>query len=104
MERYGCARWGRRVVLYRQMVELVGRTASAKRYLAGLLGRVERENGWQMAEAIGERDPQGEHRLLNSARWDAAAGTHTGKFLGIPPTGRHFEVSGITISRFSGAR
>jgi hypothetical protein len=30
-----------------------------KRYLLGLLGRVERKNGWQMAEAIGERDPQG---------------------------------------------
>ena len=29
-----------------------------KRYLAGLLGRVERKNGWQMAEAIGEHDPQ----------------------------------------------
>jgi DDE superfamily endonuclease len=42
-----------------------------KRYLVGLLGRVERKNGWQMAEAIGERDPQGVQRLLNSARWDA---------------------------------
>ena len=42
-----------------------------KRYLLGLLGRVERKNGWQMAEAIGERDPQGVQRLLNSARWDA---------------------------------
>src|SRR5215212_9592727 len=45
----------------------------AKRYLVGLLGRVERKNGWQMAEAIGERDPQGVQRLLNSARWDADA-------------------------------
>src|SRR5215213_925112 len=44
-----------------------------KRYLIGLLGRVERKNGWQMAEAIGERDPQGVQRLLNSARWDAEA-------------------------------
>jgi SRSO17 transposase len=43
----------------------------ARRYLAGLLRRVERKNGWQMAEAIGERDPQGVQRLLNSARWDA---------------------------------
>lgn len=42
-----------------------------RRYPAGLLGRVERKNGWQMAEAIGERDPQGVQRLLNSARWDA---------------------------------
>ena len=42
-----------------------------KRYLVGLLGRVERKNGWQLAEAIGEKDPQGVQRLLNSAQWDA---------------------------------
>ena len=42
-----------------------------KRYLFGLLGRVERKNGWQMAEAMGEHDPQGVQRLLNAARWDA---------------------------------
>jgi SRSO17 transposase len=44
-----------------------------KRYLLGLLGRVERKNGWQLAEAIGETDPQGVQRLLNSAKWDADA-------------------------------
>ncbi|HET7273455.1 MAG TPA: IS701 family transposase, partial [Rubrobacter sp.] len=44
-----------------------------KRYLLGLLGHVERKNGWQMAEAIGEHDPQGVQRLLNSAKWDADA-------------------------------
>jgi SRSO17 transposase len=44
-----------------------------RRYLGELFGRVERKNGWQMAEAIGERDPQGIQRLLNSARWDADA-------------------------------
>ncbi len=44
-----------------------------KRYLVGLLGRVERRNGWQLAEAIGEADPQGVQRLLNSAKWDAGA-------------------------------
>src|SRR5215203_2759845 len=42
-----------------------------RRYLLGLLGRVERKNGWQLAEAIGEHDPQGVQRLLNCARWDA---------------------------------
>jgi SRSO17 transposase len=42
-----------------------------RRYLVGLLGRVERKNGWQLAEAIGETDPQGVQRLLNSAKWDA---------------------------------
>ena len=43
----------------------------AKRYLVGLLGHVERKNGWQLAEAIGESDPQGVQRLLNAAKWDA---------------------------------
>ncbi len=43
-----------------------------QRYLRGPLGRVERKNGWQLAEAIGEADPQGVQRLLkNAAKWDA---------------------------------
>jgi SRSO17 transposase len=42
-----------------------------RRYLFGLLGRVERKNGWQLAEAIGDTDPQGVQRLLRTARWDA---------------------------------
>jgi SRSO17 transposase len=43
----------------------------AGRYLVGLLGRVERKNGWQLAEAIGESEPRGVQRLLSHARWDA---------------------------------
>ncbi len=42
----------------------------AKRYLTGLLDRVERKNGWQLAEHLGEAGPQGVQRLLNAARWD----------------------------------
>src|SRR5947209_736687 len=42
-------------------------------YLRGLLGPVERKNGWQLAEAIGERDPVGVQRLLYEAAWDADA-------------------------------
>jgi SRSO17 transposase len=45
----------------------------AKRYLAGLLDRVERKNGWQLAEHLGEAGPQGVQRLLNAADWDADA-------------------------------
>src|SRR5215472_11420773 len=45
----------------------------AKRYLAGLLHRVERKNGWQVAEHLGEAGPQGMQRLLNAADWDADA-------------------------------
>ena len=47
--------------------------ARVQRYLAGLLGRVERKNGWQVAEAIGEEGPQGIQRLLNAAVWDTEA-------------------------------
>ncbi len=36
-------------------------------------------------------------------RW-TARGTHTGEFMGIPPTGRRIEVSGVTISRFAGGK
>jgi SRSO17 transposase len=45
----------------------------AKRYLAGLLDRVERKNGWQLAEHLGESGPQGVQRLLNAADWDVDA-------------------------------
>jgi SRSO17 transposase len=45
--------------------------ARVRRYLGGLLSRVERKNGWQLAEAIGEPGPQGVQRLLNAATWDA---------------------------------
>jgi SRSO17 transposase len=47
--------------------------ARVRRYLAGLVQRVERKNGWQLAEASGERGPQGVQRLLNAAVWDADA-------------------------------
>src|SRR5262245_15232709 len=47
--------------------------ARARRYLAGLLGRAERKNGWQLAEEAGERHPRGMQRLLDAAQWDAEA-------------------------------
>lgn len=47
--------------------------ARARGYLAGLLGPVERKNGWQLAEHLGESGPQGVQRLLNAADWDADA-------------------------------
>src|SRR5918912_2567057 len=43
----------------------------ARRYLAGLLGSVERKNGWQLAEQLGEQHPRGVQRLLDGAQWDA---------------------------------
>jgi SRSO17 transposase len=38
-----------------------------------LLEPLERRNGWQLAEALGERSPDGVQRLLRTARWDAEA-------------------------------
>jgi SRSO17 transposase len=42
-------------------------------YLQGLLGPVERKNGWQLAEAAGDRAPYGVQHLLGRAVWDAEA-------------------------------
>ena len=47
--------------------------ARAGHYLAGLLAPIERRNGWQLAEALGERNPDGVQRLLRTAQWDADA-------------------------------
>ena len=43
---------------------------AVRRYLRGLVAPVQRKNCWQMAEAVGEQDPQPMQRLLYSARWD----------------------------------
>lgn len=47
--------------------------ARSRRYLRGLLSGAARKNGWQLAEAAGERTPHGMQDLLNRAAWDAAA-------------------------------
>jgi SRSO17 transposase len=47
--------------------------ARLPRYLVGLLSPVERRNAWQIAEQMGESDPDGVQRLMNAARWDADA-------------------------------
>jgi SRSO17 transposase len=39
-------------------------------YLQGIVGSVERKNGWQLAEHAGEARPDGMQRLLSSACWD----------------------------------
>jgi SRSO17 transposase len=42
-------------------------------YLQGLLAPVERKNGWQLAEAAGDRTPDGVQEFLSRVRWDAEA-------------------------------
>ena len=40
-------------------------------YLRGLVSSVERKNGWQLAEQVGDATPDGVQRLLYNYRWDA---------------------------------
>ena len=42
-------------------------------YLAALLDRVERKNGWQLAERLGELGPRNVQRILVGSQWDADA-------------------------------
>lgn len=48
--------------------DLRGRASS---YVRGLLGPVQRKNGWQLAEHLGDPTPHGIQRLLDRASWDA---------------------------------
>jgi len=45
----------------------------AAKYLRGLLAPIERKNGWQVAEAVGDATPDRTQRLLYRADWDANA-------------------------------
>src|SRR6185369_3182718 len=43
----------------------------ARAYLKGLLAPVERNNGWQLAEAAGDATPYAIQHLLGRAQWSA---------------------------------
>ena len=43
----------------------------ASSYVRGLLGPVQRKNGWQLAEHIGNATPHSFQRLLDRASWSA---------------------------------
>lgn len=45
----------------------------AARYIRGLPSEAERKNGWQLAEHLGDRTPDGVQHLLARADWDADA-------------------------------
>ena len=45
----------------------------AAKYMRGLLAPVERKNGWQVAEAVGDATPDRMERLLHRVDWDAEA-------------------------------
>jgi SRSO17 transposase len=67
----------------RGLDELAGRLAPrfarvearrrASAYLRGLLAPLGRKNGWQLAEAAGDRTPDGVQDFLSRMRWDADA-------------------------------
>jgi SRSO17 transposase len=42
-------------------------------FLEALVSPIERKNGWQIAEALGEHGPRGVQRLLGEADWDEDA-------------------------------
>ncbi|MFB9993883.1 IS701 family transposase [Deinococcus oregonensis] len=61
-------------VLHQRIASRFTRSEQRQRalaYLQALLSPVERKNGWQIAEQIGERTPFGVQRLLSTAQWDA---------------------------------
>jgi SRSO17 transposase len=45
----------------------------AVKYLQGLISPVERKNGWQLAEAVGDKRPDATQRLMYNTKWDADA-------------------------------
>jgi SRSO17 transposase len=67
--------WQRELeALHERLAGQFSRSESRQRslsYLKGLLGTVERKNGWQLAEWIGDSSPDGVQYLLERARWDA---------------------------------
>lgn len=45
----------------------------AENYVRGLLGRMDRKNGWQMAEYLGEATPYAVQHLLGRSNWNVDA-------------------------------
>jgi SRSO17 transposase len=62
--------------LQKRLGELFGRTDARRQanlYLEGLLSAVERKNGWQLAEQIGDARPWRTQRVLSRTLWAADA-------------------------------
>jgi hypothetical protein len=61
------------VALHERIAPCFSRSEPRKRalgYLKGLLSQCERKNGWQLAQQLGELNPDGVQRLLNQADWE----------------------------------
>ncbi|MDR0272369.1 MAG: hypothetical protein LBI27_03530 [Clostridiales bacterium] len=44
---------------------------NAKKYIQGLLGSMERKNGWQLSEYVGEETPYKLQQFIYKGRYDA---------------------------------
>jgi len=44
---------------------------TAKKYLTGLISQVERKNGWQLAQALGENTPYALQQFIYRGRYSA---------------------------------
>src|SRR4051794_38090895 len=63
-------------VVVEQIAPQFGRAEPRRRaraYMRGLLAPVERKNGWQLAEAVGDATPDGVQDFLSRVQWDADA-------------------------------
>src|SRR4051812_19560719 len=72
----------------------------AGRYLEGLLAPVERKNGWQLAEHLGDARPWRTQRVLSHVLWDEAAARdlcrdYVVERLGDPEAGRVVDETGF---------
>src|ERR671916_1012723 len=69
--------WARELeVLAERIAPRFGRAEPRRRalaYLHGLLSPLERKNGWQLAEAVGDATPDGVQDFLSRVHWDADA-------------------------------
>ena len=69
------ARWAEGIEqVFRRIAARFRRSEPRRRaldYLRGLLSPVERKNGWQLAEQVGDATPYGVQRLLSTYVWDA---------------------------------
>ena len=57
----------------RRLLRRCDARARAEGYARGLLGRVERKNGWQMSEYLGAANPYAIQHLLGRSTWNADA-------------------------------
>ena len=69
------ARWAEGIEqVFRRIAARFRRSEPRRRaldYLRGLLSPVERKNGWQLAEQVGDATPYEVQRLLSTYVWDA---------------------------------